>query len=225
MTDALTVADRSPAKILDALDYEAPFLIEKLVKDHIVDTPQEAEALFAEVKRYLVIAALDSDRSWHMYSLRVDECWHQFILFTRQYVEFCKLYFGRYVPHAPSNSPETGLQPRQRTTFREFNARYQELFQSPLPEIWVDARNVTLNRRVLNDHMGGLKLRKGDGMIEIMSKDDQPVAAVNDVAEDALDFIGRTGAFYVRELPGLDDEERVALAAMLVECRILRMGS
>jgi hypothetical protein len=91
MTEATTAPDLSPAKIFVALDYQAPFLIEKLVKDHIVDTPEEAEALFAEVKRYLVIAALDSDKSWHMYSLRIDECWHQFILFTKHYVEFCKI--------------------------------------------------------------------------------------------------------------------------------------
>ena len=72
------------------------------------------------------------------------------------------------VLHAPSNSPETGLQPEQRTTFRQFNERYQELFQS-LPEIWVDARNVTLNRRVLDDYMGRLEPRKDGGMIEIMT--------------------------------------------------------
>ena len=225
MTEATTAPDLSPAKIFAALDYQAPFLIEKLVKDHIVDTPEEAEALFAEVKRYLVIAALDSDKSWHMYSLRIDECWHQFILFTKQYVEFCKLYFGRYVPHAPSNSPQSEVQPKARTTFREFNARYQELFQSPLPEIWVDARNVTLTRRVLNDQKGRLKLRTDGNMIEILSKDDEPVVAVNDLAEQALSFIGQTGAFYVREIPGLDDEEKVALAAMLVECRMLRLAS
>ncbi|MGE0238986.1 MAG: hypothetical protein AB7F09_11455 [Parvibaculaceae bacterium] len=225
MTDAPAAESLSPMKVLAALDYEAPFLIEKLVKDHIADTPEEAEALFAEVKRYLVIAALDSDKSWHMYSLRIDECWHQFILFTKQYTEFCKLHFGRYVPHAPSNSPDAGIAPKQRTTFREFNARYQELFQSPLPEIWVDARNVTLNRRVHNDRQDRLELRVDDGMIEILNKDGEPVAAVNDLAGEALGFIGRTGAFYVRELPGLDDEEKVALASMLVECRVLRLAS
>jgi hypothetical protein len=224
MTDAAT-AGPPPARVLGALDYRAPFLVEKLVKDHIADTPEEAEALFAEVKRYLVIAALDSGTSWHMYSLRIDECWHQFILFTRQYVEFCKLYFGRYVPHAPSNSPETGRKPGRRASFREFDARYRELFHSPLPEIWVDARNVTLNRRVLADREGRLRLRRQGGMIEVLGRDDQPVAAVSDLAGEALGFIGRTGAFYVRELPGLDDEEKVALAAMLVECRMLRLAS
>lgn len=227
MTKVLTADELAPARIFEALDYQAPFLVEKLVKDHIADTPEEAEALFAEVKRYLVIAALDPGKSWHMYSLRIDECWHQFILFTKQYIEFCKLYFGRYVPHAPSNSPDAeSAAPKQRTTFKEFNERYQELFQAPLPEIWVDARNVSLNRRVLNDHMGRMKLRLDGDMIELLDKQDQPVVAIDDLAKEALDFIGRTGAFYVRELPGgLADEEKIALVSTLVECRVLRMGS
>ena len=46
------------------------------------------------MKRYLVLANLDQDRSWNMYSLRIDEVWHQFILFTRQYTEFFNRFFG-----------------------------------------------------------------------------------------------------------------------------------
>jgi hypothetical protein len=84
---------------------------------------------------------------------------------------------------------------------------------------------VSLNRRVLNDYRGRLKVRVDDGMIEILNKEDHAVLAVNDLAAEALDFIGQTGAFYVRELPGLDDEEKVALASMLVESRILRLAS
>jgi hypothetical protein len=230
MTDVET-AGRAPAaealEALEALGYRAPFLIEKLVKDHIVDTPDEAEALFTEVKRYLVIAASEPDKSWHMYSLRIDECWHQFILFTRQYVEFCRRYFGRYVPHAPSNAPEVKpAAPVHRTTFREFGERYEQLFGAPVPEIWIDARHVTPRRRVLNDHTGRLTLRDDAGMIEMRDAGGELVLSVNDVAESALKFIAETGAFYVRELPGgLDDEEKVALVSTLVQCRVLRLAS
>lgn len=224
----LEAADMAPReRVFDALNYQAPFLIEKLVKDHIVETPQEAEALFTEVKRYLVIAALDREKSWHMYSLRIDECWHQFILFTRQYIDFCRTYFGRYVPHAPSNAPESKAAPSaQRTTFKEFNQRYEELFGMSIPEIWIDARHVTPRRRVLNDHVGRMTLRDDAGMIDLLNANGEIVLSVNDVAEAALTFIAQTGAFYVRELPGgLDDEEKVALVSMLVQSRILRLAS
>jgi hypothetical protein len=50
--------------------------------------------------------------------------------------------------------------------------------------------------------------------------------ALEDLARDPLEFIARTGAFYVRELPGsLDDEETVALAAALVQCKVFRCAS
>ena len=62
----------------EALAFEAPFLIEKLVKDHVVESADEARALFREVKRYLVMTAADPTVAWAMYSLRIDQIWHQF---------------------------------------------------------------------------------------------------------------------------------------------------
>ena len=227
MTDA-AIAERAPtSRAFDALDYEAPFLIEKLVRDRVVETAEEAEALFTEVKRYIVITALDQTNSWHMYSLRVDGCWHQFILFTRQYSDFCRRYFGRYVPHSPGNAPKA--KPAVSvvtTTFQQFNARYEELFGTPLPDVWYDARNVTTNRRVLNDHAGRLTLQNNAEMVELLNPSGDVLLSVNDLARDALAFIAQTGAFYVRELPGdLDDGEKVALVATLVQHKLLRLAS
>jgi hypothetical protein len=226
MTNA-KIAEPAPAsRAFDSLDYEAPFLIEKLVKDRIVETPEEAEALFTEVKRYMIMAALDYTKSWHMYSLRIDECWHQFILFTRQYIEFCKQYFDRYIPHSPSNAPEAKSAVSVETTFQQFSERYEELFGMPLPDIWYDARNITTRRRVLNDHAGQLMLQDDAGMVELLNPRGDMLLSVNELARDALAFIARTGAFYVRELPGdLDEDEKVALVATLVQCRLLRLAS
>jgi len=63
-------------------------------------------------------------------------------------------------------------------------------------------------------------------MVELLNSDGDSLFAVKDLARDALEFIARTGAFYVRELPGsLDDEEKVALATALVQCKVLRCAS
>jgi hypothetical protein len=215
---------RAPA--FDALDFEAPFLIEKLLKDRIADTSSDAEALFTEVKRYLVLSMADDSSSWHMYSARIDECWHQLVLFTRQYMEFCQQYFGRYVPHNPSNAPMTTSAATGRaTTFQQFQDRYDELFGIPLPDVWYDERHVTTRTRVLNDGAGMLALREHGGMVELVTPLGDILVSVNELARDALAFLARTGAFYVRELPGeLDDEERVALIATLVQYRLLRLA-
>ena len=210
-----------------ALAFEAPYLIEKLLKDHVVDDHDEAEALFTEVKRYLVLVHTDDTKIWEMYSLRVDEVWHQFILFTREYMDFCQRFFGRYVPHSPSNAPDPKtLKKKEVSYFPAFKDRYEELFGIPLPEIWFDEKSVKICRRVLNNFEGKLKLRDGGEMIDLLTPDGDVVLSVNSLARDALAFIARTGAFYVRELPGnLDDDEKTALAATLVECNVLRVGA
>jgi len=211
----------------DILAYEAPFLIEKLVKNAVVDTAEEADELFREVKRYLVLADRDQDCAWNMYSLRVDEVWHQFILFTRQYMEFCHRCFGRYIPHNPSNAPKVeSPRPIQKTTFAQFLARYLELFGEPLPDVWYDENTVTLDRRLFSRWAGPLTVRADGEMVELLNSGGDMLFAVNDVARPALEFIAGTGAFYVRELPGdLTDEEKLALAAVLVESKVLRSAS
>jgi hypothetical protein len=227
MTNAEVAERVRPLPAFESLDYQAPFLIEKLVKDRIVETPEEAEALFTEVKRYIVICALDNTKSWHMYSLRIDECWHQFILFTRQYMEFCKNYFARYIPHSPSNAPEVKTaKPVTTTTFEDFTRRYEDLFGAPPSDIWYDARNVTIRRRILNDRAGLLSVQESDGIVELLNPRGELLLSVNELARDALAFMAQTGAFYVRELPGdLEEDEKVALVAALVELKLLRLAS
>jgi hypothetical protein len=215
-------------RIAEAVAYEAPFLIEKLLKNSIVDTAEEGEELFREVKRYFVLTDLDQGRAWNMYSLMVDEVWHQFILFTPQYMNYCNRYFGRYIPHNPSNAPKPESPARQfeRATFEQFQARYQELFGEPLPTIWYDEETITLNRRLFSRWAGPLTVRTVDGTVELLTEDEVSVFTVNELAKEALEFIAHTGAFYVRELPGgLHDEEKIGLAAALVQCKVLRAAS
>jgi hypothetical protein len=221
-------AERATAQCSsEAMAYEAPFLIEKLLKDHIVESAEEGEALFAEVKRYFVLARSDVGKIWQMHSLRIDEVWHQFVLFTRQYMDFCQRFFGGYIPHNPGNAPETKIAAAVETaSFEQFRNRYEALFGAPLPDLWYDERNVTIRRRVINEHAGSLALRDDDGMVDLLGPGGDVLLSVNELARDALAFVARTGAFYVRELPGdLDDDEKIALVAALVESRLLRLAS
>jgi hypothetical protein len=41
-----------------------------------------------------------------MPSVAVDEAWHEFILMTRRYEEFCNRAFGRYLHHAPAGQTQ-----------------------------------------------------------------------------------------------------------------------
>jgi hypothetical protein len=223
----MTLPQSISAQHMLALQYEAPFLIEKLLKDHIVESLEEGQALFSEVKKFLVLIESDSSVVWEIYSLRIDEVWHQFILFTQEYSYFCKRFFGTYLEHSPSNAPELKTPSQTEvSSFKLFMRRYEELFGNPLPEIWYDEKNITVRRRVVNYGVGILRLRGEGEMIDLVTPAGHIVLSVNEFARGALKFITQTGAFYVRELPGdLDDEEKVALVATLVECKVLRLAA
>jgi hypothetical protein len=210
----------------DALAYRAPFLIEKLLKERIAETPEDAEALFSEVKKFIVLSRSDDTGTWEMYSRRIDETWHQFILFTMQYMDFCQRFFGKYLHHSPSNAPKLetdNLLPV--VSFDMFRHRYEEMFGSPLPDLWYDEKSVITQRRVFNDRAGLLTIRNENQLIELISPGGDVLFRVSELAQDALAFVVRTPAFYVRELPAdLTDHEKIALIAMLVEYKLLRIG-
>jgi hypothetical protein len=220
----------SPAEdYADALAFEAPYVIEKLVKDHVAESVEHAELLFREIKRYFVITECDPDVTWSMYSLEIDAVWHQFVLFTRQYLDYCRTCFGCYIQHAPSNAPKVHLvTPRAPSTFQMFAERYEQIYGEPLPDVWFDDRNVTLARRILFDRSDALSLEEDheDGMVKLLNGQGDSIFAVDTVARSALEFMIRTKHFFVRELPGdLDDAQRIALVSVLVENRILALAA
>ncbi|MEV7119770.1 glycine-rich domain-containing protein [Kitasatospora griseola] len=223
--------DRTPAEgseptgsALDAVGFEAPYVIEKLVKDHIADTVDEAESLFTEAKRFIALSQSDPNVACEMYSVRVDEAWHQFILYTDEYMDFCWRFFGRYVPHSPNNAPKRPSDGHdEHMTFDDFKARYEAMFGGTLPDVWYDTRNVTASRRVFRDATTKVSISRHDGRCELRDDAGELVLSVNDLAHPALEFVTRTAAFYVRELPGeLTDEEKVALAEALLGAHVLR---
>jgi hypothetical protein len=223
-TFARLAPDMLPGAV-QSLDYEAPFLVEKLVKDRFVDTPGEACALFTEVKRYLFLTQVDQTKNWKMHSRCVDEAWHQFVLFTAEYSGFCTRYFGCYRHHFPSNAPNDGRADIPEATLAEFGDRYRDIFGTDLPRAWDDSSWVTPRRRVLNRDYGRVVVDSADGMVTLIDHDGRPLVTVSDVAREALNFLASTGAFYVRELPGdLTDDEKVALVAELVKVKVLRVG-
>jgi hypothetical protein len=162
-----------------------------------------------------------------MHSLRIDEVWHQFILFTREYGAFCQRYFCSYVHHSPSNAPQPKEQKKVETaSWAMFRDRYLQLFGRAPSDLWNDTNGIRPTRRMLNERAGQLIIRDAGDMIDLLSPTGDALISVNEIARPALTFAAQTGAFYVRELPGeLDDAEKVALVSALTQCDVLRVAS
>jgi hypothetical protein len=214
----MPTVQREPAQLLEALSYKAPFLAQKLVKEQIVASAREAEELFTELLRYLVLGRMYPHKYWYMASRLVDEAWHQFVLFTRQYMAFCQRYFGQYLHHQPGMSPDVP-ELTVSASFADFCEHYAQHFGAPPPELWQDTHWIALSRRIIvNESLCPVIIDRDDltGMIAVSSHRG-PVVAVSAIAQEAMEFIWRTKAFFVRELPGgLTDDEKLGLIEVLV---------
>jgi hypothetical protein len=221
---------RAGVDIAAVLAFEAPYVIERLVKNGSVDSEQDGLALFDAVKRYMIVAESDRKVSWSMYSVRVDEAWHQFILFTRAYATFCDRFFGHYFSHVPSNAPSpdgtvsASVAPEE-STFTRFRTRYEELFGHQLPDVWFDERSITPWRRVLNEQAGTWTVCERGKKVGLVSADGRLLLTMSGFAREALAFLAQTRVFYVRELPGdLIDAEKVALITALIRAGLLQIA-
>jgi hypothetical protein len=221
------------------LAFRAPYLEDKLQKEQIVSTREEAQGLFAEVKKYLIIAHCDTGRAYPLFSHRVDAAWHEFVLFTAEYTRFCQEHFETYLQHDPANAPRevalntpsdhvptNGVATPEEATFDDFCATYQTFFGTSLPALWRDELYVSIDVRVRNDHVASSSVRVQEGKAELVRDDRLVLARVDAWAEPALRFIATHASFYPRELPGrLGNPDRVALCRALVGSRALRVSA
>jgi hypothetical protein len=97
------------------LEYKNPAVL-KLYNQNYPNNSLPAEQAFAEVLKYLWLTrkhALDQEQNPEdpelpfrctmlMSMQEIDQMWHEFILFTEDYTEFCDKYFGSYMHHLPN---------------------------------------------------------------------------------------------------------------------------
>jgi hypothetical protein len=96
----------------------------------------EAERIFVEMLKFLWLCHTENDRTMRTIDapiVIIDEMWHTFVLFTRDYHEFSLKYFGKYIHHQPTTSgekqEERSLTPELRQKAREEQrARYSRIF-------------------------------------------------------------------------------------------------
>lgn len=86
---------------IDAYEWPAG-LIEKMSVRHPAFTPSDKVLVSKGLKQFFR-AYLRSGRQYvAMPSQAADDLWHEFILYTRSYDEFCKKAFGRFLHHTPA---------------------------------------------------------------------------------------------------------------------------
>jgi len=80
--------------------YEHKNLLLRIMRKCEVSESQ-AEELFTDLKRFLFVCG-QQGRSSFVPTRSIDKAWHEFLMYTKDYDEFCAKYFGRKVHHNPN---------------------------------------------------------------------------------------------------------------------------
>lgn len=98
---AISVRQRlaNDATLLDRImGYEHPALLERMEVKYSW-SKEKAEELFGEMKKFLYLCATNDGAMAPPED--IDEIWHNFILFTGDYADFCKQVVGIFLHHQP----------------------------------------------------------------------------------------------------------------------------
>ncbi len=228
MTAHLLAHPAPVAWLSELMDLPVRGFHEKLAKLRLSRSPEETTRLLGEVKKYLVIANVETEHEVPMFSSRVDEIWHQLVLFTAQYQAMCERFFSSFQHHDPRETSETRPDAegggRKKLDFPAFCTRYQEIF-GPLDDAWFEDRGLAQDTRVERALWGRpLALRRSERALEVVLQRDEPVVMCRVPLRmaNALETLLDGAARYVRELP-LEGEERLALCRPLLAIGVLRV--
>src|SRR5436190_805556 len=95
----------TPKKGIDikkAMEYPIPEVIARYKKDYGV-SDETAKIHERELKRFLIISAENHPKGTDMFSSEIDDLWHTFLLFTKDYEKYCKEILGGFIHHVPKN--------------------------------------------------------------------------------------------------------------------------
>lgn len=92
--------------VAKVLGYEFDPLVHRMI-DKYGWSETDARAGFEATKQYLALAAKTGAPL--IPSPKVDEVWHNFILFTEDYGKFCQDHFGRFINHRPRRRDDSPI--------------------------------------------------------------------------------------------------------------------
>ncbi|GAB5524002.1 MAG: hypothetical protein Roseis2KO_18740 [Roseivirga sp.] len=115
-------------QLTDKVLQEVPVLSDKIMKGAGVKKA-EVQPLLVEVLRFLFLIGTTNQKLTPSHV--VDMAWHEFILCTRLYHNFCEKYFDRFIHHHPGGKEESN-----QLQFQLTHKLYRELIGVPPEQFW-----------------------------------------------------------------------------------------
>jgi hypothetical protein len=102
-----------PATLAQVLAHRHPGVVRRYCKEHHA-TPEEAGEVFREMLKWLYLCARSQTDHPGGFPCaiypeveKIDWMWHTFLLFTRDYADFCERNFGFFIHHTPGDEDDT----------------------------------------------------------------------------------------------------------------------
>jgi hypothetical protein len=90
-------------RFIDTYDFPTGLKSRFAAERPALDVKQQ-ELVFEALRNYFLVCHFAGKNMVSMPSQIVDDAWHQFILFTRDYNDFCAKAFARYLHHTPAEA-------------------------------------------------------------------------------------------------------------------------
>ena len=97
------------AAFIDNFHYQH-WLDKRLAERRPELSAEQRGEVFVGLRDYFQLCRIAGRRMVAMPSQAVDDAWHEFILFTRQYEKFCRHGFGRFLHHTPAEAMRSPTQ-------------------------------------------------------------------------------------------------------------------
>lgn len=106
--NTLTAVKERPTRkpIDEILAYRNDSVLRRYEKDFQA-SPDQSERAFNSLKQFMIVCRMKEGLK--VTSEPVDQFWHTFLLFTKDYRDFCDNYLGMFVNHRPFEDPAPGF--------------------------------------------------------------------------------------------------------------------
>jgi hypothetical protein len=98
---------------------------------------EEVDTVVRDLKRFLSLSLLVPDPDFDFVpSFKIDLAWHEFILHTRDYTEFCDALVNRYIHHTPQATRAISRAQVSGEPFFYTKQQLQKFYGATSPFIW-----------------------------------------------------------------------------------------
>lgn len=113
--------------------YQNQHVVARYAKENKLSL-ETAQVHFEECKKFLYLCSI-SDVALSP-SERIDKVWHEFIMFTRDYQNFCKDVLGSFIHHVPDIEHNATIRKQNKESFEYARTLAQATFGEIDPYMW-----------------------------------------------------------------------------------------